>query len=600
MTTAEKAQLHLVLQPLVAADRDQVAAFLTRVLDKTECVLHPDVPTALAARETGRVLVLVETPMRELARRMAGGALPTQALADWTARTDVLLAACRKDRRHVRLMTWDSLLAGDRASLDMLAEMVAQPVPDTIEAMPEEGAPDACLQVLAGVFLQGSDAPARHQIEGLLAGPGMEVGQALVAQAVQRSLAQDQAVADLNTQLGTVSQEGTMLRQGLKELQEQLTAQETRTAQEKVALTKQAKAELDGLGGQLQRLTAERDLLQESLRDMAARVQGMLEGDAEAQAQAERTASLEQQLTRLKSERDLLTKTLADLRSQMDQDVLTRAEKERTQREALEARVVNLESERKLLRISLADLEAQSGTLEMQLSEREEQLSRKGPSEEQLAAVAKERDLLRESLSQADAQKNALNERIVAQGRQIQDLEVQLAVVADLTVERDLLRESLDGQRQEVAVSQEDYRRAEDRLLEMQMVQSSNEALSRQAERAEQDRLLSASALGAVLLDDSLRMRDLQGQLDQTWGKLNQTKTMLDATEQALEQQKQAREASEAEHGRQSAETQAVLQEREAYIAHLTAELDKIYGSKSWRVTAPMRTARSKLSKNKP
>tara|TARA_Y100001947_G_scaffold61437_1_gene51777 strand:- start:3310 stop:5106 length:1797 start_codon:yes stop_codon:yes gene_type:complete len=598
VTTAEKAQLHLVLQPLVAADRDQVAAFLTQVLDKTECVLHPDVPTALAARETGRVLVLVETPMRELARRMAGGVLPAQALADWTARTDVLLAACRKDRRHVRLMTWDSLLAGDRASLDMLAEMVAQPVPDTIEGMPEEGAPDACLQVLAGVFLQGSDAPARHQIEGLLAGPGMEIGPALVAQAVQRSLAQDQAVADLNKQLGTAAQESAILRQGLKEMQEQLTAQETRAAQDNAALTKQTRAELDGMGGQLQRLTAERDLLQESLRDMSARVQGMLEGDAKLQA--ERTASLEQQLTSLRSERDLLTKTLSDLRSQMNQDDLARAEKERPVREALEARVMSLENERKLLRISLADLEAQSGTLEMQLSEREDQLSRKGPSEEQLAAVAKERDLLQASLAQAEAQKNTLNERVMSQGRQIQDMEAQLVALSDVTVERDLLRESLDGQRQEVAVSQEDFRRAEDRLLEMQMVQSSNEALSRQAERAEQDRLLSASALGAVLLDDSLRMRDLQGQLDQTWGKLSQTKTMLDATEQALEQQKQAREASEAEHGRQSAETQAVLQEREAYIAHLTAELDKIYGSKSWRVTAPMRSARSKLSKNKP
>lgn len=497
MTTTEKAQLHLVLRVLKDADRTRVSDFMLAAFDKVDCVLHSDVSAALEEVQGGRVLVLIETPMRDVARRLLGGLSLHEAVEAWARDAEALLAACRPARRRIRLLAWDPLLAGDRASVDALAELVEQTVAEVaVSADPE--APDAMMQLMAGIGLQRQDSETLHQIEGLLAGPHMQTGLHLADQALNQVRAEAKAQADAQGKLDELARESTLLRQSLEDMQ---------------ALMK----------------------------------------SADADAAKEHAAQIE--------------------------------------------------------------------TLQSKLAKQEKQFS----------SLKTERELLRAGLKAAEAETAKCLETeaaIVDQAAQIEVLQTQLSTMKDLQAERDLLRTSLHGLRQELDVAQMALQRSEDRLLEMQMISAANDALTQRAAESERRRVMSASALGAVLLSDGTRLRDVQGRLNQAEAarktveqalELTQTDletqkqafAMIEAAKQQVEQalmqaqteleaQEQVLAAAEAAHHQQSQEYATKLAERETDIQNLTAELDKIYGSKSWRVTAPMRSARSKISKGTP
>lgn len=469
MTTTEKTQLHLVLQVLKDADRTRVSDFMLAAFNKVDCVLHSDVSAALEEVQGGRVLVLIETPMRDVARRLLGGLSLHEAVEAWGRDAEALLAACRPARRRIRLLAWDPLLAGDRASVDALAELVEQTVAEVaVSADPE--APDAMMQLMAGIGLQRQDSETLHQIEGLLAGPHMQTGLHLADQALHQVRAQAKAQADAQGKLDDLVRESTLLRQSLEDMQ---------------ALMK----------------------------------------SAEADAAKEHAAQIE--------------------------------------------------------------------TLQSKLAKQEKQFS----------SLKTERELLRAGLGAAEAETAKCLEaeaEIVDQTAQIEVLQTQLSAMKDLQAERNLLRTSLHGLRQELDVAQMALQRSEDRLLEMQMISAANDALTQRAAESERRRVMSVSALGAVLLSDGTRLRDAQGRLKQAEAAKQQVEQALMQTQTELEAQGQVLAAAEDAHHQQSQEYAAKLAERETDIQNLTAELDKIYGSKSWRVTAPMRSARSKISKGTP
>lgn len=560
MTTAGNAPLHLVLQNGSEGVSARVLGFLRSVFTGIECILHPDISTGLAAWQDGRVLVLLDTPVRDVATALSGGETAPAAVQGWREQTETLLGACRKARRHVRLLTWDSLLAGQSESLAVVTKLTGLPVTEGLSVPDQPKTLDDMTLLLADVLLKG-DAAAMSLLEelgGLLAGSELPQSGGMIAIDAALEWMRSDALSqtEMRSDMDKMVQEGVLLRQNLAEM------------------------------------TAQLEVLQVAMKAEAS--------DKKLKPLEKKIATQEHQISELSAERDLLAQDLLSVRAQMEE--LTKAEPAQDVEAlaGLEARMKNLMRERDLLQTSLAGAQDELSSGHVAGAEK-----LVAEQKAQLDTVMADRDRLKQGLADATAQVSDLQAQI-KQGRDAADVALRTQIDT-LTAERDLLQESLSGMQQQSTWLQDENRQISDQLAGMHMMQISNDALSRRADLAEQSRIMSISSLGAVLLDDGAQLRDLQARLAKAWQQVSEANTALEqhkaeaATKVA--NMDKALKDSEAAHARaletNKAEAAKILEERDAHIAHLSAEMDKIYGSKSWRVTAPMRSARAKLSKDK-
>lgn len=459
--TADNANLHLVMHMTAEAEGHELCRAISDSLPDSFASVHLNLAEAVAAYPEAPLVVLVETPARNIARRLDLGSDAEAALKEWQASIQTLMQTCRKARRHILLLAWDELMAGQTESVDALRQKAGESASALSLVLQEfcPSDPAAISVVLAGVLLMQDD-PSRkllHEIEAMLAGPAMATG--LNSETVLTALAHmrrgAQAEAGLQSDLTRLEQERSLLQQNLSAQQNTLTAFEDRSdvthAQgERLAMLQQHVADL----------TSEGDLLRESLRELQNLNAELLTGNQHAN------------------------------------DQLVGLHMIRASKEALEHRCQELDRLRLL-------------------------------GQSALGAV-----LLDDSarLRQADS-------RVAMLADQLRDAEQDRRIVSDEM-------KSLDAQHKETA------------------------------------RLLTETETALAALKAELaRTLDEQAQTVQT------------VQNQQILQNQQAEAL---------AEMAAQLREQDAQNTYLSAELDKVYGSRSWRLTAPMRNARSRFTKGTP
>lgn len=267
--TAHNSQLHLVVHITPETGLEQRDGWGADTLADGHVVVYEDVPSALAAQPDKRIIVFTETPVRNLARRLVADGEPRAALRSWQEETAVLMAACRKARRHVFLLTWDSFLEGNTESLQALEQVAGQEITAFMQRLTPDfpAPPDAVSTLFAGVLLsQDSTANALlHEIEAMLAGPAMSTGlsEAIIIDAFEQIKNAARSEARMQSDLEGMLGERDLLQKSLATLQETVEGLEEQASQV-LPLKEHVAKQTDYAAA----LLAERDLLRGSLLGM--------------------------------------------------------------------------------------------------------------------------------------------------------------------------------------------------------------------------------------------------------------------------------------------------------------------------------------------
>ena len=485
--TAHNSQLHLVVHITPETGLEQRDGWGADTLADGHVVVYEDVPSALAAQPDKRIIVLTETPVRNLARRLVADGEPRAALRSWQEETAVLMAACRKARRHVFLLTWDSFLEGNTESLQALEQVAGQEITAFMQRLTPDfpAPPDAVSTLFAGVLLsQDSTANALlHEIEAMLAGPAMSTG---LSEAI---------IIDAFEQIKNAARSEARMQ-----------------------------SDLEGMLG-------ERDLLQKSLATLQETVEGLEEQASQVLPLKEHVAKQTDYAAALLAERDLLRVSLSDAQAQ------------------LETQTAHMVSEQDAYRVRLAELQTEMN--QKSAGQVKAQTEARQAHQKELDALATEQDLLRGSL-----------------------LGMQ-------NLNADLLSENIQ---------------AKEQLVELQMLKVSQDALERRCRNLEKERGLGQSVLGALLLDDAARLREAEARATEA---RNAFATVTDEKVREQSEHAQILKDTQEQQAQQTAALEERIKEKEERVSYLSAELDKIHGSNSWRLTSPMRNARAKLNKGK-
>lgn len=533
----------------------------------------------LDSPDTARLTVVpVQAPTEDLARALQMGTPPDVALAGWMSRIGELLALCRRHRRRVLVLAAGPLAAGGAESLDVLTARLG--LERAARALPvaEEEAELAPLHLLLARVLLASAPEAQAQadeLSAIMAGPGGAAAPdlELIDRSWREARHRDARLAEAQKVLDT---EISQKRRDLKLVEADLTQARERAdvATEQAQLLHENLAQTVALSAQLEeRLNlreaelaelrqtaeeyialmaeAERDLKahQGELRQLQARLTASEAAQAESQGVAKRTAEDLRKTKALISERDAAIAELETEKTQ-SQAGAKQAAKELRKAKAL----ISTRDE------TIAGLEAEKAELTSAGRAQQATLTQ---TRQDLRALMEERDLLTASL------------------------EDMLAEAAHLEQQAEILQS---------------------RIGDTQLLRALNGSLERQIETGLAERHLREAVLGQVILDAETQLRDANA-----WqaGHLQETVAQYEArlAEQAQVLHDVQARLAEQETALQSARTQLSDQEKAAnqeraeqarQIEEMSAELTKIYGSKSWRVTEPMRKARSQLPKKKP
>lgn len=279
-----------------------------------------------------------------------------------------------------------------------------------------------------------------------------------------------------------------------------------------------------------------------------------------------------------------------------------------------------------LLRDTLAQTVQLIEDLEIRLTSREAEL------DELRQAAGGQSDLLMGQEQQLKAAKKARAEQahaaeqrhaaLAEQGKQLEaDLQAQLDA---LTEERDLLALSLQEALGQATAQERDNTDLRERVGDEKLLKAVNRAQDRRFQTALVERRLREEVLGRIILDTGEQLRTQQAETRQVRSDLDLRNEALAATEIRLADREKALKRAEtrladldkalkAAATRHKAQTKTAeeltrtlaertrgLAEASARIEDLSAELDRIYTSNSWKVTDPLRKARSRIPGSKP
>ena len=189
--------------------------------------------------------------------------------------------------------------------------------------------------------------------------------------------------------------------------------------------------------------------------------------------------------------------------------------------------------------------------------------------------------------------------------QQIEELQQLLeAERQEATMLRDTQRLVVSELERQVATDlalRAELRAAQGQLTDLRLVEAVQEASERQLNELRIRQALREQVLGATLLQDVERVQDL-AQLRASLGQAEQLAQAAQAqraeADWTLEQKKAEIAALQKRLETLEQEQQVAQQDARQHQeenARLKAELTKIYGSNSWRLTEPMRSVRSKL-----
>ena len=434
---------------------------------------------------------------------------------------------------------------------------------------------------------QSSRAEGAEQEAGLLrASLAAVTGQLTEVQAGRQALSQsyDALQADhaqAAAQASALEAEAGLLRETLKATATELERSKVAAA----AQSEEAASQAAAAQTRLSALDEECGLLRGTLKDTVAQVQAM---------QADRGAA----------EKALLTQTgllRENLQLQMEQGAQARA----AEAEAA-ANLDATSQETALLRTALqqANTAFQKADTARSTAQTEGAALRKTLAEAQ-AAAARSETRLRGLLKAATTEQARLTDQLAAS--QTQSGTAQ----ADLTEERDLLQQSLQAMVQQTAglsgrVQTLDQERSalQTQLTDLHLLRATNAALERRLVQAGTRQTARDAVVGEVVLDATMAHRLALAELEQKSAALEagqeEAKRLGRETARKTKAQAKRLAAAEADLARTQQEMSAALEEKDGHIAELSGELDRIYSSKSWKLTEPMRSARSRMSGDKP
>lgn len=512
--------------------------------------------------DTAKLTVVpVQAPTEDLARALQMGTPPDVALAGWMSRIGDLLALCRRHRRRVLVLAAGPLAAGDAESLNMLAARLGLERADTAAPVAGEEAELAPLHLLLARVLLASIPEAQAQadeLSAIMAGPGGAAAPdlELIDRSWREARHREARLAETQKVLDT---ESSQKRRDLKLVKADLTQARERAdlATEQAQLLHENLAQTVMLSAQLEERLNLREAELAELRQTAEGYITLLAASEAAQAESQGVAK----------------RTAEDLR------------KAKALISTRDAAIAELETEKAGL------LKAQAESL--------------AGAKQAAQELRKAQDLI----GTRDETIAGLEAELTAAGHARQTTLTQTRQeLRALMEERDLLTASLKDTLAEAAHLEQQAEILQSRIGDTQLLRALNGSLERQVETGLSERHLREAVLGRVILDAEAQLRDATawqaGHLQET---VAQYEARLTAQAQVLHEV-QARLA-EQETALQSARTRLSDQEKAAnqeraeqarQIEDMSAELTKIYGSKSWRVTEPMRKARSQLPKKKP
>lgn len=168
-----------------------------------------------------------------------------------------------------------------------------------------------------------------------------------------------------------------------------------------------------------------------------------------------------------------------------------------------------------------------------------------------------------------------------------------------LIEERDLLSQTLQEVLAEVAQMEQRAEQLHERAGDVQVLKSLKGALERQIASGLRERQMREAVLGQMILDTETRLRAAQSQYQAQYQAQSETLQGTEAELKAARKQNRDQKKLAKQIAKDLAERERLLAEQQQQIDNMAAELTRIYGSKSWKVTEPMRKARSQLSTKK-
>jgi hypothetical protein len=219
---------------------EAVRSLLAALVPAPDLHEYDDLAAALVGDSPSPVLVPVQPPLDALTDALALGALPSQALQDWRARSRALLEECRPHRRKVLLIDNESLIHAPRHLAPLLFARLDLAVPNDLPVPEDRPRPvRPVLEALAHAMLAHS-APVRalaDEMEAMMltASDPATLPTTLLDLAYQEvrdqdglrdSLTQYEAeIADLRESSATLSEERDLLRTSLTQLRDEMAAQ---------------------------------------------------------------------------------------------------------------------------------------------------------------------------------------------------------------------------------------------------------------------------------------------------------------------------------------------------------------------------------------
>lgn len=636
-STAQSMPVQIVVQDGLAPSFEALCARLTARLPSLEGRLQSAPADTLEAALAGEGAVLsVQTPpLHSLAMALASSDDTGLGLASWLAEQRSRLAVLRRNRRRLTLVTTD-LLGADSAHEDWEALARRLGVEDApTPQSPATPSPDALLAPaipsavqLAAATLAQTD-PETQEILAELAlatiGQPQEDYRSVVAQSLQdwrdSSLAAQNAEQTMSAQIDTLE---ATLRTQAKAAEDQLSAVQAAHAEETKALQSEqtrlqteletalqsyaeASNTADGLRMQLtlleENLSAQIEHSDDQLRaaqaaqtTLADELKTALETGADATQIAatlqQRLALMEENLTAQIEHDDLLLSTSGALWEEKFSE--------------LEASRATLEEELGTALQSKSDANKIAETLQQRLALLEENLTaqieesdRKHHTQSashaaQLVAMETSRQALSAELETvlqtgADATKVATNlqQRLSLMEEnlteQLAHTREQAASVMDAQVQKTL---GLEARLGAVTASEHDAHQKLSLTLEQQDLMAEHIELARAAsDKGQRDLTAQAQSLRHSL-DQATAQADVNAQMAQA------ERTARRSQIETLEHKQACRDAA---IGAKLLDALDTVDTQSALIGDLTNELDKVYGSRSWRMTGPFRGVRSRV-----
>lgn len=219
---------------------------------------------ALAQTGVGTAVVVpVPDPAADLARAVAAGASAADALADWAARTETLIAANARDRARCVLVDADALIAGDAAVWQALDARLGGALGPAPRPVAQDTAPVAALdRVMAHLRIMAD--PAAATLAGTLEALSIRAPGQAAALVADAEAALTGHIENAETRIASLETEAEALRAHIA-----LTVQAADAESRKIA-------DLRGSLAAVPRLEAEADALRGRAR--------LAEANAEARA----------------------------------------------------------------------------------------------------------------------------------------------------------------------------------------------------------------------------------------------------------------------------------------------------------------------------